>query len=152
MQREISTTVLATALDYFLFRNESKASYLYSTTMQQNSTFKSKIYLFRNPKTPETHLLEYLKRKSDYYGTFARPVKDRNDNVTLYYGLRLIQVGVDEVSNTLTTSVWIRHVSLGKEVVSRNLSAAITSTYPVFTLKRCSHLSSCTNFTIRPGL
>ena len=129
MQREIFTTVLATALDYFLFRNESKASYLYSTTMQQNSTSKSKIYLFRNPKTPETHLLEYLKRKLDYYGTFARPVKDRNDNVTLYYGLRLIQVGVDEVSNTLTTSVWIRHVSLGKEVVSHIPKVSICCYY-----------------------
>ena len=55
--------------------------------------------------TAENNLATYVKRKSDYYGTVARPVKNHNDSVTLWYGQRLIQVDVDEATNTLITSM-----------------------------------------------
>ena len=75
MEREIFTTVLATVLDYFLFRNESKASYLYSTTMQQNSTFKIEDFSFQESKNTrntftrisekEVGLLRFLRQASE---------------------------------------------------------------------------------------
>ena len=61
-------------------------------------------------QTPETKLANYLKKRSDHYGTMARPIKDHRRNVTVWFGIRLIQLEVDEATNTLTTSVWIRQV------------------------------------------
>ena len=58
----------------------------------------------------EDKLAAYLKNKSDYYGTVARPIKDPGDNVTLEFGLRLIHLEVAEATNTLITSVWLRQV------------------------------------------
>ena len=56
----------------------------------------------------EDKLAGYLKNKSDYYGTVARPIKDPGDNVTLEFG----HLEVAEATNTLITSVWIRQVIL----------------------------------------
>ena len=75
MQREIFTTVLTTALDYFLFHNESKAFCLYSTTMQHNSTFKIEDLSFQESKNArntftrisekEVGLLWYFRQASE---------------------------------------------------------------------------------------
>ena len=40
-----------------------------------------------------------------------RPRRDSSENVTLWFGLRLITVDIDEHLQTITTSAWLRHVS-----------------------------------------
>ncbi len=69
-------------------------------------------FITRLPRHPEADLLDYLKRKTNYYGTAARPILDGQKKLTVRYGLRLIRLEVDEGNNVLTTSVWIRQVSL----------------------------------------
>ncbi len=43
--------------------------------------------------------------------TAARPLLHGQDKLTVWYGLRLIMLEVDEGSNVITTSVWVRQVS-----------------------------------------
>ena len=42
--------------------------------------------------------------------TVARPLLQGQDKLTVWYGLRLIRLEVDEGSNVITTSVWVRQV------------------------------------------
>ncbi len=68
------------------------------------------IFITRLPRHPEADLLDYLKSRTNYYGTAARPLLHGQQTLTVYYGLRLIRLEVDEGNNVLTTSVWIRQV------------------------------------------
>ena len=68
------------------------------------------IFIDRKQKTPEGEILDYLKRKTNYFGTEVKPLLEANRTMTLWYGLRLIQLDLDEKSNVLTTSVWTRQV------------------------------------------
>ena len=63
-------------------------------------------------RTAESRLTDQLRNISNTFGTLTRPVQNYSDIVTLYYRLRLIQVGVDEASNTFTTSVWVWQVCM----------------------------------------
>ena len=66
----------------------------------------------RPRRSPEADVVSMMKERSAYYGTACRPVADFRDAVTINMTLRLIQVDVDETSNTLRTSVWVRFVSI----------------------------------------
>ncbi len=54
--------------------------------------------------------MDYIKRRTNYYGTAGRPLLKGQDKLTVWYGLRLIRLEVDEGSNVITTSVWVRQV------------------------------------------
>ena len=72
--------------------------------MQENQYYR------KQQKTPEGEILDYLRKKTNFFGTEAKPLLEPNRTMTLWYGLRLIQLDVDEKSNVLTTSVWTRQV------------------------------------------
>jgi len=55
----------------------------------------------------ESKLQSYLRVQASKYGS-ARPIKEQDANVTVWFGLRLIQVSIDAKSNLMETSVWVR--------------------------------------------
>ena len=61
--------------------------------------------------------MSMIREKSQYYGQSTRPVTNLSHPVVVNMTLRLIQVDVSETSNTLTTSVWVKYVSSGADVV-----------------------------------
>ena len=57
----------------------------------------------------EARLKAYLKSRSAL-NRDSRPVQEASSIVTVYFGLRLIQVEIDEKANLMRTSVWSRQV------------------------------------------
>ena len=61
-------------------------------------------------ESPESVLVHDLLARYAKHGTIAQPLTNSSNPLQLYYGLRLITLDLDEKTQTLTTSAWVRMV------------------------------------------
>ncbi len=64
------------------------------------------------PLSAEARLVNSILEHYSRYGKVNRPVIDSSHPVRVQFGLRLIQVDLNESEQTMTTSVWIRLVRI----------------------------------------
>ena len=64
------------------------------------------------PLSNEASLIKMLNSRYDLAGTHARPLKNSSDPIQVSFGMRLIQMDIDEKMQILKTSVWLRVVSI----------------------------------------
>ena len=64
----------------------------------------------------EQRLHKVLLQRYEVVGKDARPVKSHKDAIYVYFGMRLIQVDLDEKMQTMTTSAWLRIVGLSTKI------------------------------------
>lgn len=60
---------------------------------------------------PEARIVHHLQARNEKLGVIARPVLSHKDKVSIQFGLRLVQVDLDEKNNQLVLSTWVRYVS-----------------------------------------
>ena len=63
------------------------------------------------PASDEKRLTKYLLSNYRKVGRGGRPVSNSSSAVLVKFGLAMIQMGLDEKDNMLTSSVWCRYVS-----------------------------------------
>ena len=57
-----------------------------------------------------TNLTRILLERYKVHGVESLPLRNTSTKLTLWLGMRLVKMDIDEKSQTLTTTVWVRMV------------------------------------------